>query len=67
MFPMIVKAIKVIMVHGYRYGHLSNTEQIKGKQETEGPLSSLDSAGSVYINHNYNYKKPAKLIHDSIF
>ena len=31
LFPMIVKTIKVIMVHGYRYGHLSNTEQIKGK------------------------------------
>ncbi len=41
--------------------------KLKVKQKTKGPLSSLDSSGSVYINHNYNYKNPAKLIHDSIF
>ena len=39
------------------------TNQIK-----EIPLSSLDSSASAYINYrDYNYKNPAKLIHDSIF
>jgi hypothetical protein len=36
----------------------------------EIPLSKLDSAGSALINRTmkqYQYKNPAKLIHDSIF
>ncbi|TLX84451.1 MAG: hypothetical protein E6L04_06855 [Thaumarchaeota archaeon] len=46
------------------YIYLDENNQIK-----EIPLSNLNPAASVYINitMNYNYKNPAKLIHDSIF
>lgn len=41
----------------------------KDNQIKEIPLSKLDSAASAYIHYrtDYNYKNPAKLIHDFIF